>query len=377
MVHRARPGLRRRLAPDHRAQAADQLCLGAQGRGHAGPRRRPSSWSITAGQGGGAGRIWFDELTLTPKPDGRSLQPDAAGHRDVLAQPGHPASALLDGDSGHQLAPGRAPRSPDARFPPAPGIRRADRAAGSRAAAPTAYAVRISDDGRQLAHRCPAPGRARRAGLPLSPRHRIPVSPARRWSEARQRRPPGDPASSRWNGPHPATPSSPPWPRTRRGELSPLLQREAGRLDGRRRRWRGGGGAAQRGRRGGGGKPARFSVEPFVSVDGQLLTWNDVRAAALAGAGQAAHSLGRVARRSLLAHGDCLSPPAATAAPASRALPAPQPGPASAAGNASSSPCGLSRSTRPGSSWARQAASPRIDSLRWDGRRSGSTVIEP
>ncbi len=53
---------------------------------------------ITAGRGGGSGRIWFDDLTLTPMPD--------LGPYDLIprvtassALQRHPAGALLDGDT--------------------------------------------------------------------------------------------------------------------------------------------------------------------------------------------------------------------------------------------------------------------------------------
>ena len=53
---------------------------------------------ITAGQGGGSGRIWLDDLTLTPAPD---LGPYTLTPRVTASpsRPGHPASALLDGDT--------------------------------------------------------------------------------------------------------------------------------------------------------------------------------------------------------------------------------------------------------------------------------------
>lgn len=53
---------------------------------------------ITAGRGGGSGSVWFDDLVLTPLPN---LGP-YAGTPHVSATvelPGHPAAALLDGDS--------------------------------------------------------------------------------------------------------------------------------------------------------------------------------------------------------------------------------------------------------------------------------------
>jgi len=53
---------------------------------------------ITAGAGGGAGTVWFDELTLTPLPDeGPYLLTPRV--RASHARAGHAASAALDGDS--------------------------------------------------------------------------------------------------------------------------------------------------------------------------------------------------------------------------------------------------------------------------------------
>jgi hypothetical protein len=53
---------------------------------------------ITAGAGGGAGTVWFDELTLTPLPESGPylLTPGVTASR---ASAGHPARAALDGDS--------------------------------------------------------------------------------------------------------------------------------------------------------------------------------------------------------------------------------------------------------------------------------------
>ncbi|HEV8197651.1 MAG TPA: hypothetical protein VGP87_13485, partial [Gemmatimonadales bacterium] len=50
---------------------------------------------ITAGQGGGSGRVWFDDLTLTPMSETGpyNLTPRVTASSSV---PGHPAAALLD-----------------------------------------------------------------------------------------------------------------------------------------------------------------------------------------------------------------------------------------------------------------------------------------
>ncbi len=54
---------------------------------------------ITAGQGGGKGSIWFDDLALTPLPDvGPSTGPPVA--RATAALPGSPAAYAVDDDSG-------------------------------------------------------------------------------------------------------------------------------------------------------------------------------------------------------------------------------------------------------------------------------------
>lgn len=99
---------------------------------------------ITAGRGGGSGRIWFDDLTLTPMPDSRpyDLVPRVTA---TSALPGHPASALLDGDSGTSWRPA-APRASvtiDFLRPREYGGLTLIWEAGK---GPLAYAVRISDD---------------------------------------------------------------------------------------------------------------------------------------------------------------------------------------------------------------------------------------
>ena len=53
---------------------------------------------VTAGRGGGTGSIWFDDLTLTPLPTSGpyDLTPRVSAS---VSRAGHPASALLDGDT--------------------------------------------------------------------------------------------------------------------------------------------------------------------------------------------------------------------------------------------------------------------------------------
>jgi hypothetical protein len=61
---------------------------------------------ITAGRGSGAGRIWLDDLVLTPRPD---FGPYTATPRVTATSsaPGGPASALLDGDTTTGWRPAR------------------------------------------------------------------------------------------------------------------------------------------------------------------------------------------------------------------------------------------------------------------------------
>ena len=62
---------------------------------------------ITAGRGGGTGRVWLDDLTLTSRPD---LSPYDLTPRVTAtsARPGHPPSGLLDGDTTTSWEPAGA-----------------------------------------------------------------------------------------------------------------------------------------------------------------------------------------------------------------------------------------------------------------------------
>jgi hypothetical protein len=64
---------------------------------------------VTAGRGGGKGTVWLDELALTPAPElgPYDLTPRLTG---TAARPGHPLSALLDGDTATSWEPA-TPRS--------------------------------------------------------------------------------------------------------------------------------------------------------------------------------------------------------------------------------------------------------------------------
>ncbi len=53
---------------------------------------------ITAGSGGGRGSVWFDDLVLTPLPESGPYDLTPAV-RATASRSGHPASALLDGDT--------------------------------------------------------------------------------------------------------------------------------------------------------------------------------------------------------------------------------------------------------------------------------------
>jgi len=99
---------------------------------------------ITAGRGGGSGRIWFDDLTLTESPAAGPYQltPRVTA---TSALPGHPASALLDGDSGTSWRPA-APRATVTIDFLRPREYGGLTLIWERSRGPTAFAVRISDD---------------------------------------------------------------------------------------------------------------------------------------------------------------------------------------------------------------------------------------
>jgi len=102
---------------------------------------------VTAGQGGGSGRIWLDDLTLTPAPD---LGPYTLTPRVTAssARSGHPPRAILDGDSTSSwepAGPGGVVTLDFLRLREYGGL---TLVWSGRGGAP-GYAVRVSDDGRQ------------------------------------------------------------------------------------------------------------------------------------------------------------------------------------------------------------------------------------
>jgi hypothetical protein len=102
---------------------------------------------ITAGQGGGSGRIWLDDLILTPAPDRGpyALTPrvTASGSRT-----GHPPAALLDGDTTTSWEPSgpRAVVTVDFLRPREYG---GLTLVWSRGRAAPGLVARVSDDGKQ------------------------------------------------------------------------------------------------------------------------------------------------------------------------------------------------------------------------------------
>jgi len=229
---------------------------------------------ITAGRGGGTGRVWLDELTLTSVPDlgPYDLTPRVTA---TSARPGHPPSALLDGDTATSWEPARAPASVTVDF-----LRNREYGGLTLVWRPgrdaPAYSVRISDDGRQwrdAARRSAGPrerdylylpdteSRYLRLELPGAagaPLQELRIEPLE-WSASRNAffaAVAGDAARGRY-------------PRYFRGERADwtvvgadgaaeeALINEDGALEA-----------------GGGG----FTAEPFfLGADGRLLTWNDVR----------------------------------------------------------------------------------------------------
>ena len=102
---------------------------------------------ITAGQGGGSGRIWLDDLTLTPAPDPGpyTLTPRVTASS---ARAGHPARAVLDGDSTTSWEPAarRATLTVDFLRPREYGGVTLVWSGGGGA---PGFVARVSDDGRQ------------------------------------------------------------------------------------------------------------------------------------------------------------------------------------------------------------------------------------
>ncbi|HEV8195575.1 MAG TPA: discoidin domain-containing protein, partial [Gemmatimonadales bacterium] len=113
---------------------------------------------ITAGRGGGAGRVWFDDLTLTPMSETGpyDLTPRVTASSAV---PGHPAAALLDGDSTSSW------RAAGARASVTLDFLRSREYGGATllwdGPAPASYAAWTSDDGaawQRVARQAGAPG---------------------------------------------------------------------------------------------------------------------------------------------------------------------------------------------------------------------------
>ena len=102
---------------------------------------------VTAGRGGGAGRVWLDDLTLTPAPDlgPYTLTPRVAA---TSARPGHPVTALLDGDTATAWEPAGPRATATVDFLRSREYGGITLTWGSARQAP-AFAVRISDDARR------------------------------------------------------------------------------------------------------------------------------------------------------------------------------------------------------------------------------------
>jgi len=102
---------------------------------------------VTAGRGGGTGRVWLDELTLVSLPDlgPYDLTPRVTA---TSARPGHPPTGLLDGDTTTSWEPAGAGAMATVDF-----LRNREYGGltliwGAGRDAP-AYSVQISDDARQ------------------------------------------------------------------------------------------------------------------------------------------------------------------------------------------------------------------------------------
>jgi hypothetical protein len=229
---------------------------------------------ITAGQGGGTGRIWFDELRLMPRPEDRpyDLTPKVTA---TSALAGHPASALLDGDSGSSWRPA-APRGAltiDFLRPREYGGLTLMWEPGR---GPTAYAVRTSDDAvrwNTVARHRVGPGARDYLYLPDTESRYLQLELV------------GSPASA---GLREVRVEPLEWSASRNAFFTAVApdmpQGSYPRyFSGKRAEWTVVGvdgameeallsedGAVEAG-------SGSFSVEPFVSVDGHFLTWNEVR----------------------------------------------------------------------------------------------------
>jgi hypothetical protein len=227
---------------------------------------------ITAGRGGGAGRIWFDDLTFTPMPDlgPYDLVPKATATSSL---PRHPPSALVDGDTTTSWRPAAPRASVTIDF-------RRQREYGGLTlvwdgSAPASYTVRVSDDGtrwHQAARRPGAPGTRDYVYLPDTESRFLRLDLLGSRGNAGLREVRVEPVA---------------WSASRNAFFAAIAG-EAARgtypryFSGERADWTvvGVDGAAEEALLGEDGAieagTGAWSVEPFVTLPGRLLTWNNV-----------------------------------------------------------------------------------------------------
>ncbi|HEU5218547.1 MAG TPA: discoidin domain-containing protein [Gemmatimonadales bacterium] len=229
---------------------------------------------ITAGRGGGAGRVWLDELTLTPRPEAGpyELTPRVTASSALVA---HAAAAILDGDTATSWRGGAVRAAVTIDF------LRSREYGGLTLVwdgpAPAGYTVRNSDDGTRwqtIARGAGTPGPRDYVYLPeIESRFlRLDLVGIRGGAGIREVR--VEPLE---------------WSASRNAFLTAIAA-EAPRgsypryLSGERGDWTvvGVDGALEEALLGEDGAleagTGAWTVEPFVSVGGRLLTWNEVRA---------------------------------------------------------------------------------------------------
>lgn len=228
---------------------------------------------LTAGRGAGSGRIWFDDLTLTPTPDSGpyDLTPRVAATSSLAA---HPPSAVLDGDTTTSWRAAAPRASVTIDF-----LRRREYGGLTLVwvgLPPAGYVVQVSDDGARwetLARRAPRSGArdylylpdtesrlvridlvGRRGGVGL---REVRIEPLE-WSASRNAFFTAIAADAvRGSYPRYFSGERADWTVVGvDGAVEEALLNEDGAVEA-------GSGA--------------FSVEPFVSLGGGLLSWNDVR----------------------------------------------------------------------------------------------------